>query len=504
MRRLYTLIFISTGLVCFNQNPAQGQSYADIARIMSQQEIHGTARIQGIGGTKTALGGDISSISGNPAGLGFYNSSEFSISPGYLLINNTSSYLGSSLKDDHSDFYLANAGAVFHKSRSTQRSGGFKGGSFGIGTSRIANFQNNISYQGLNTVEDFIDYAVEDANNQGLDAYDNPELLPELSFLAFQTTLTDRFFDVVAPGDTTFFYDRNIYDIFDPNQVAFPSDEFPTLQQEVITTNGGHYQTNFSYGANFADRLYIGASVGINTIRLDQQRIYRESPTEADLTEFTLIDDRLLEGTGINGTLGIILRPVNVFTLGVSYTSPTFYEMRDESYLSMSADFETGSIISQEVFFLPLRYNLRTPGRLNGGVAFFLDKLGFITADVEWVDYGSVKLTSDEVDFTDSNQEVSSYGSVLNYRVGAELRIKVLRLRAGYSFQEDPLKGANSLNRSRQSITAGLGLRFKKIYIDASYVRSNYNNSFSPYPGASTALIDNTSENAVLTLGFKF
>ena len=79
MRRIYTLILISMGMVCFDLDPAQAQSFADYTRILSQQEIHGTARLMGIGGTKTALGGDIGTISGNPAGLGFYNSSEFSI-----------------------------------------------------------------------------------------------------------------------------------------------------------------------------------------------------------------------------------------------------------------------------------------------------------------------------------------------------------------------------------------------------------------------------------------
>ena len=452
---------------------------------------------------KTALGGDVSAISGNPAGLGFYNSSEFSISPGYLFINNTSNYLGTSLQNEHGNFYLANAGAVIHKGPAKQRSKGFKGGSFGFGTSRIANFNNTINYQGSNTVEDFIDYAVGAANQQGLDGYDNPDLLPELPFLAYQTTLIDRFFDSNSPGDTTFFYDRNIYDLFDPNQVAFPSDEFPTVQQEMITTKGGHNQTNFSYGANFADRFYLGAAIGINSMRLDQERIYRESPTEADLTEFTLIDDRLLEGTGINGTLGMIIRPINILTLGLSYTSPTFYEMRDESYLSMSADFNTGTV-SDEVIFLPLRYNLRTPARANGGAALFLDKIGFISADVEWVDYGSAKLSSDEFDLTGENQEVQSYSSVLNYRVGAELRIKVLRLRAGYSFQEDPLAGVDGLDRSRESLTAGFGLRFKKFFMDASYMRSNFNTAISPYPGAFAAVTESVSENAVMTLGFKF
>lgn len=503
MRRLISLIIISLGVVCLYQNPAFGQSYADFARIMSQQDVSGTARIQGIGGTKSALGGDISAISGNPAGLGFYNSSEFSISPGYLFTSNTSNYLGSSMDDENDNFFLANAGVVIYKAPAKQRSGGFKGGAFGFGTSRIANFNNHITYQGLNTVEDFIDYTVDEANFQGMDAYDDPGLLPELSFLSYQTTLIDRFYDSNSPGDTTFFYDRNIYDIFDPGQIAFPSDDYPTLQTEAITTKGGHNVSNFSYGANFADRFYIGAGLGIATMRLDQERVYREAPTDADLTELTLVDDRLFEGTGINGTLGIILRPINILTMGVSYTTPTFYEIRDESYLFMSTDFG-GSTLTDEVLFLPLTYNLRTPGRLTGGAALFLDKLGFITADVEWVDYASAKLTSDEADFSGVNQEINNYQSVLNYRVGGELRFKALRLRAGYSFQEDPQDNAGGVDRSRESLTAGFGLRFKKFYTDASYVRTNFNTTISPYPGAQTALTENISESAVLTLGFKF
>ena len=281
----------------------------------------------------------------------------------------------------------------------------------------------------------------------GMQAYDNRVLLGELRFMAFQTTLFDSFFDSNSPGDTTFFYDRNIYDIFDPGQVAFPSDGFPTWQAETVSIRGGHNTSNFSYGANFSDRFYIGASLGINTLRYDQERVYEEQPTDADLSGFTLVDDRLLEGTGINGTLGIIVRPINILTLGVSYTSPTFYEMRDESYLSLVADFNSGTV-SDEVLFLPLRYNVTTPGRLNGGAAFFIGKLGFITADVEWVDYASAKLTSNEADFSADNQEINNYQSTINYRFGGELRLKVLRLRAGYSFQEDPQNQADVVDRS--------------------------------------------------------
>ena len=47
----------------------------------SQVFYYGTARFMGMGGAFTALGGDLSSLSQNPAGLGVFRSSEVSITP---------------------------------------------------------------------------------------------------------------------------------------------------------------------------------------------------------------------------------------------------------------------------------------------------------------------------------------------------------------------------------------------------------------------------------------
>ena len=52
----------------------------------------GSARLQAIGGTSVSLGGDVSSISQNPAGLGFINRKLFSFSYGFLGNNSTSIY----------------------------------------------------------------------------------------------------------------------------------------------------------------------------------------------------------------------------------------------------------------------------------------------------------------------------------------------------------------------------------------------------------------------------
>ena len=50
----------------------------------------GSARIQSLGSINTSIGGDISSISGNPAGLGFFNSNAFSFTANSSFLNSSS------------------------------------------------------------------------------------------------------------------------------------------------------------------------------------------------------------------------------------------------------------------------------------------------------------------------------------------------------------------------------------------------------------------------------
>jgi hypothetical protein len=59
---------------------AQDNNYDALSRLFSQTAPSGSARFQALGGNHSALGADISSNSSNPAGLGFYTRSEFSIS----------------------------------------------------------------------------------------------------------------------------------------------------------------------------------------------------------------------------------------------------------------------------------------------------------------------------------------------------------------------------------------------------------------------------------------
>ena len=78
------------------------QSFLDNALLFSQTSPGGSARIQAIGGTQISLGGDYSSALSNPAGLGMYNRTEITFSPGYTLSSVPASYLGTDSKNNES------------------------------------------------------------------------------------------------------------------------------------------------------------------------------------------------------------------------------------------------------------------------------------------------------------------------------------------------------------------------------------------------------------------
>ena len=84
MKKIFSLIVLSVAglLLLPNSGKAQVTGYlGDVGRYTQTLSGGGTARIRAMGGAATSLGGDLSSAYLNPAGLGFYNRSDFSITP---------------------------------------------------------------------------------------------------------------------------------------------------------------------------------------------------------------------------------------------------------------------------------------------------------------------------------------------------------------------------------------------------------------------------------------
>ncbi|MDE6173655.1 MAG: TonB-dependent receptor, partial [Bacteroides sp.] len=65
------------------------QTIYDVTK-MTEKDLNGTARFVGIGGAMGALGGDISTIATNPAGIGIYRSNDATVSFGFSSIGTES------------------------------------------------------------------------------------------------------------------------------------------------------------------------------------------------------------------------------------------------------------------------------------------------------------------------------------------------------------------------------------------------------------------------------
>ena len=138
---------LSAGI--FSQN-------VDDALRYSQLFYNGTARFMSMGGAFTALGGDLSSLSQNPAGLGVFRSSEISFSPQLFHINTSADFNGLSA-DYIYNFNLGQAGIALNLINNTNQSGLITLNA-GYSFNRTNNFNSSTRIQGRNDNSSMADY----------------------------------------------------------------------------------------------------------------------------------------------------------------------------------------------------------------------------------------------------------------------------------------------------------------------------------------------------------
>src|SRR5664279_3179528 len=144
---------------------------------MSYTRPSGTAREQAIGGAMGSLGGDITANYVNPAGLGFYKTSDILISPGWTFNSSNTGYLSNNIKGPSvNNFLLSTAGFVWGSSSSPDVSNALS-----LTVNRSADFNSHIVYQGKNDYSSGAEAYAEEFNNSGI-SLDNVYTTPGLSY----------------------------------------------------------------------------------------------------------------------------------------------------------------------------------------------------------------------------------------------------------------------------------------------------------------------------------
>lgn len=463
---LTAIFLLSSGL--FSQT-------VDDALRYSQLFYGGSARFMSMGGAFTALGGDMSSLSQNPAGIGVFRSSEFSITPQLDYISATAGFHGNT-SDYLYNFNLGQVGFVSAIRMGRKEDNPLKF-NFGYTFNKTSNLHQTVRIEGINNSSSMADYWADNANrginNDYTGTYYQQLTGPE--GIAFDTYVIDS-----IPGRGGQFYSGSF-------------SKYGQTVTRLITNDGFTGEHALSFGGNYLNKVYFGATFGISQLRYVSQYMHSEEenpPYLSTLRNFSYSDYYEDRGTGYSFKLGAVIKPIDAVRIGIAFHSPVWYRIDEYFYESISANYagETRSSSND-----PLRFNyaLATPFRLLAGIGVQIQKFALLSADYERVDYSMAKFsqTGDGFDYSNTNDKVKQVLKVSNnFRLGAEFRLNKLYLRGGYAYYGKPYRsGDDNANLDYNSFSTGIGFRERNFSLDLGYTYLTSSQVYVLYPGSADA-----------------
>jgi hypothetical protein len=509
-KNLYAPLILLISIQVFGQVPEE-------ALRLSWRPQQGTARNQAIGGAMASLGGDATANIVNPAGLAFFKTSDFVLTPGWQMLTDKTKFRGTNFKgSQEGKFIYGTSGWVFggfgYKSRN----------SFAITVTRVADFNQSLGYNGNNDYSSFAEPLADEFAGSGL-TIDQALNSPSIS-IPTKMALYTYLVDTATIGGS--------------KQVIARSENTALLHQEHLSeTSGGITEITLGIGHELNKKFMIGGSIGIPIVNVDRNTYFRETDasgnTDNDFAFMAYRENFTMKGAGFNFRIGAIYRPKEYIRFGLALHSPDILMVTEKFNSGMAADLEklfapntgydsVGSSVLTGSGTIENKYTIYTPGKiiLSGAYVFrevedIRKQKGFITADIEYVNYKWMRFGSSQEENSQTKEFYKPYNDAIdainktafNVRVGGELKFRIVMARLGFAYYGNPYKD-KQLKASKMNLSGGLGYRHKGIFVDLTYVyRINKDVNF-PYrvnaPRANTfANIKENGGNVMLTVGFK-
>lgn len=535
------------GVVLLGATMVSAQGVTDVFKY-SKNDIVGTARYMGMAGAFGALGGDISTLSQNPAGIGIYRSSEVvatldlgGVETSSEVPSNNFSITGPTLKNSKFNIGCNNLGYV-GTFMTGKRSGlisfnvGFAYNRQGAEKRRYKVTQNDMR----NGLSDYIADRTNiwAANTSGatendLSLSDTEKYDPYYQSSAPWLSILGYNGYVINPRTTS---EGNFYEgLYANDNVGIGGD---------LVVNEKHRidEYTFNVGGNFSNMVYWGLGIGVSDLSFEQRVSYDEyywdkgnPQTVGNYQNYNLNNYLNTSGTGVNVKFGLIFRPTNALRLGVAVHTPTWYQMTD-SYGANIQSFNVPALSNEKTqrIFTPddsWDYKMRTPWKFQLGAAYVIGKAGLVSFDYERTDYSYINLR-DEDGYSDSfaatNTDIKNQLKGINtFRVGTEIRLTPMAsLRLGYANQSSAYTDAVKENRSEiytsgtipnyvidrgsQYYTGGLGYRAGSIFMDMAFVwKENRQDAYlfpnvDGYVASERNRLKTSSYKFLVTVGYRF
>ncbi|WP_409415873.1 OmpP1/FadL family transporter [Flavobacterium sp. PS2] len=521
------IFLILTGL---SINAIHSQGISDAMRY-SQDNLNGTARFRAMGGAFGALGGDLSSLNINPAGSAVFANNQFGVTLSNYNTKNNSNYFGAKTNESNNSFILNQAGGVLVFNNYHSKSN-WKKISVAVNYENTNNYNNDIFSAGVNPTNSIDQYFLDYANTGNGGAPVPQEFVRTNkgeSISSLYRYLGNSLPSYQYPGLSGYSAQQAMLGyqgfIIDPMDANNPNSQYLSLvpaggnyyQENEIHTNGYNGKLSFNAATSYKDKLYVGINLNSHFTDYTRNTSFYEHNNNNTSANYKIdrafFDNQLYTyGTGFSFQVGAIAKVTDQVRLGLAYESNTWYKLYDETTQSLVTvqSNNTGeldpTIVDPQIVNIYESYKLQTPGKWTASFAYVFGKTGLLSVDYAIKDYGNTKFkpTNDSffrgVNNTMSDQLTNSS----EVRIGAEYKIKLLSLRAGYRFEQSPYKNSSTIG-DLNGYSGGLGYNFGSTKVDLaySYAKRNSHQAFFSQGFTDGANINTKFNNVSLTMLFE-
>lgn len=468
---LFFLILLFASIV-YSQGLTDALKYGD-------NDIMGTARYMSLAGSMGAIGGDPSALIDNPGGLAVYRGSEVSFS---LNASPSVNYaMSSHYNRTAKDFYFNFNHASYIFAINSGNDEGYVSSNFGFSYNRLKDFHRTVMVSDDNRLS-MTNMMADITNGFGPNSINaENQYMPFISVLGYEGYLIDP-----NDADTTHYS---------------PYASRNALMAYKGVESGRVDEYNFSYAVNVGHYLYVGASVGLQTLNYSLRSASGEEFSNG--ATMVLNNDFSTSGYGCVLRVGAIARPISFLRLGLSFQSPVWYTMSDlySASIETKGTSKSGVDISYLTPYAKSYYDYNSPLKFQASMGFVIGKTAFINVDYQFTDYKNMRLIGQESDdiflteeFQFENREINSFAKISHtIKAGAEVRIaSKFSFRAGFAYRTPNSQNVTRTimdNTTRTDMefftdhgmiyaSGGFGYRYNGFGFDIAYGYSQQNQQF--------------------------
>lgn len=477
---------------------------------LSQPQALGTARSMALGGAFTSLGADLASMSINPAGLGMYRRNEIALTPMMTFQSSQTAGTIPYAKNGKNRFSMANFGAALNAYEGTGTLTSF---TVGIGLNRIADFNSRYSFKTdtpygggsvfAPTIADIFGQQLGQAgifpDKDGLGYTNrNPYYWPAV--LGYNGYMISPYYDPETEES-----------VYVPDCIGSNAS---ILHYMDVVNSGSINEFTISAGANLNNIVYIGATIGIQSVHKStgvyygEDYRYENGPAansageliETQLDYADIYQKSVLDGSGVNFKLGVIVRPIESLRIGVAFHTPTYYSLERSYYGDITSQIYNNVTDDTEITQDGTPYQddmggnswcFTSPARLMFGLSYTFGNFGLVTVDYERDWYNGIRVKNTPEGFEPFPEQYKSefkyaFQGTNTIRAGVEFKpLPMMALRVGAGYTDSMLKNKEDyydmpLTYETRYITAGVGFNLSR-YVTLDFAYQNVTDKQTKY-----------------------